>query len=465
MYQEVHASEIEAYVTDADAAALLTLFRGMAEDDGRAPFSALLRRISGELGPSIAVLRPYGKDDFLYSQYGSAIVTASGIDLTGHLVSETPSQPDGFLRDIYVRVMATRKPLLAVHRSSPGDHVHLWERLVLPCRDWDGGDRLIAFLRPRQMRADMLGAILEASQDGIMAMQMLRDRSGAVADAVIFSANRQAAALMHLDVDDLVDHCLLSALPGSRETGMWDRYRRVVETGRTERFEVEYDQDGVHAWFRVTATPLGDGLMISMSDISDLKRALLAAERAEADLRDQAVTDALTGVTNRRGFAEALRIHTAAMRRYGDPLCLVAVDLDHFKAINDQYGHAAGDAVLTAAAGVFREQTRLDIDVIARTGGEEFVILMPRTTLEGAFNLAERIRLRLGANYVQFADERLRVTASFGIRELASGADPEQALAEADAALYEAKRAGRNRVVAWTPGMRIDRGTRAASAA
>ncbi len=161
----------------------------------------------------------------------------------------------------------------------------------------------------------------------------------------------------------------------------------------------------------------------------------------------QAVTDELTGLSNRRRFQEVLAGEVERSRRFGQPLGLVMLDIDNFKKVNDTYGHPAGDLVLKEVARILREYSR-EIDEPARYGGEELAVVLPGTDLEGAFQLAERVRtgiegLRLPIRTAD--DEPLRVTASFGVATLPNGSmDPRALVAGADAALYAAKHAGKN---------------------
>jgi diguanylate cyclase (GGDEF)-like protein len=164
----------------------------------------------------------------------------------------------------------------------------------------------------------------------------------------------------------------------------------------------------------------------------------------------QAVTDELTGLANRRAFQDALSGEVERSKRFGQPLGLVLLDIDDFKRVNDTYGHQTGDLVLREVAGVLRETAR-EIDEPARYGGEELAVVLPGTDLEGAYNLAERVRqgiqdLELPIPPVDGVP--LRITASFGAATLtASAGDVRGLVAAADAALYDAKRAGKNRTV------------------
>jgi diguanylate cyclase (GGDEF)-like protein len=161
----------------------------------------------------------------------------------------------------------------------------------------------------------------------------------------------------------------------------------------------------------------------------------------------QAITDDLTGLVNRRRFVEALDAEIERARRFGSPLTVVLADLDNFKQVNDDHGHHAGDDVLRSFAGLLRAHVR-DVDVCARIGGEEFAIVLPETDEAGAGSVAERMRESLATVPIAVTEGGpVRVTSSFGVAELGAGQSGDDLLRGADAALYRAKEAGKNRVV------------------
>ena len=175
-------------------------------------------------------------------------------------------------------------------------------------------------------------------------------------------------------------------------------------------------------------------------------QAVVALENARLHrmVERQAFHDELTGLANRRACADALQAEVARADRLGTQLAVVLADLDGFKDVNDLHGHAVGDEVLRAFAGVLRETMR-ESDVAGRWGGEEFLLLLPGSDEDGAAQLAERLRLALSDRRIEAAPD-LHVTASFGIAQHTPSASAEQLVDAADAALYRAKRAGKNRV-------------------
>jgi diguanylate cyclase (GGDEF)-like protein len=178
-------------------------------------------------------------------------------------------------------------------------------------------------------------------------------------------------------------------------------------------------------------------------ELATLNAELLEANRA---LAQAAVTDGLTGLKNHRAFQESLHSAVQMAERLQQPLSLVMFDIDHFKQFNDTFGHPAGDELLRQVAQVLRESARA-YDVAARYGGEEFALLLPNTTLEQAVQVAERLRQQISA----IENPHAPVSASFGVATYRRGAPPATLVYEADAALYRAKRSGRDRVCVYQP--------------
>ena len=185
------------------------------------------------------------------------------------------------------------------------------------------------------------------------------------------------------------------------------------------------------------------------SELTRLNNELLTMQREmekkNRELERLAYYDTLTGLLNRRAILEKLDEWLQQVRRYQDRLSVVMVDIDHFKQVNDEYGHRVGDRVLADVAGLLRRNVR-QTDFCGRYGGEEFLVILPRTDVTGAGIMAERMRCALERTPMTAASETtFTVTGSFGAAECCCGDDEDVLVSRADAALYRAKDNGRNR--------------------
>jgi diguanylate cyclase (GGDEF)-like protein len=469
MYRCVYENDILEQAMAPDAPMLLERYHKAAREGDLPDWTPFLPDNNLHIRDNMIVIHPLKDGDYFYDFYGAAIVEAAGHDLTNSRLSTVRTELAAFLRDAYDRALATRKPCLTVHRAASSHEVYLWERLILPVRDDKGRDALILLSYPRELRKDLLSATIEASPVGIMAFRFERDEQGTALNAFIVMANSEAASITRHSVDTLMDGRLLNLFPGIVPMGVWDRYVRIADQQQPEEFEIYYDHDDCNTWLRVNAVPFGDGVLVSFSDISALKAAYFEAEKRrfdlenlnkalaaeiarrealEQELRLLATTDALTGTANRRAFSEKLQNAVFSAKRYNHPVAVIAVDIDHFKGINDAYGHACGDQVLIRVAQLLNDEIRHAIDLVGRVGGEEFMILLPYTALEGALTLAQRLQIRLAGDVMQVQHHHISTTASFGVAALLDNESHEQLLNRADEALYAAKHAGRNRVLA-----------------
>lgn len=211
-----------------------------------------------------------------------------------------------------------------------------------------------------------------------------------------------------------------------------DRLRSAIEAG-IRQFELETAER------RLTAE-----LLREVERRAKVEEELL---RVNAALEELARVDALTGLFNRRCLLERLEAELSRIKRYGGPLSVLMIDVDHFKAVNDTYGHPVGDRVLAGVAHDLAASLRRT-DVAGRVGGEEFCVLLPGTPLAGAAQVAERLRMTISRRTFEVDSTSLHVTCSIGAAGLeGGGSSPEDVLGRADKALYEAKHGGRNRVV------------------
>ena len=193
---------------------------------------------------------------------------------------------------------------------------------------------------------------------------------------------------------------------------------------------------------------IGLSVLVALALIVAFGSSMLTSLRELFRRAEHADTDELTSLPNRRAFREALMHEIQRAKRYGTPLSLTLLDLDHFKQVNDTHGHPAGDRVLVAATRAVERNLR-ESDVFARVGGEEFAVLLPNTSEEGAVDFAERLRVALQAISPLALGVEAQISASFGVVEFDRDSDDptgERLIAAADAALYNAKWLGRNRV-------------------
>jgi diguanylate cyclase (GGDEF)-like protein/PAS domain S-box-containing protein len=226
---------------------------------------------------------------------------------------------------------------------------------------------------------------------------------------------------------------------------MWD----TILSGKVWRGDlVNKRKDGSLYFEEETITPVLDEHG-NVTHFVAIKLDVTKRKQVESDLERLARTDDLTGVNNRRHLFELAEHEFEVAKRYGHPLSVVLFDVDHFKSINDTFGHALGDRMLERVTQVARSQLR-DVDLIGRYGGEEFVIVLPVTSAQQAFLLAERVRNKVEALRVETDNGPASVTLSIGVAEMLHEQHEgsiENIIRRADEAMYAAKQAGRNRTL------------------
>ncbi len=204
-----------------------------------------------------------------------------------------------------------------------------------------------------------------------------------------------------------------------------------------------------------TATSIGLALSVIIwrtSTVNLIQNKLIQKQKEElekknSELENMARTDMLTGLNNRMYFAEFVEMEATRIKRTGERASLILMDLDNFKEVNDNYGHPSGDSVLKWIAGVIQRQVR-STDICARFGGEEFAVMLPDTSAEGALRVAEKIRSAIESYSFPGQMENLKITVSIGVAPLDNGGTGsfKTAYKKADIALYRAKQGGRNRI-------------------
>jgi diguanylate cyclase (GGDEF)-like protein len=205
----------------------------------------------------------------------------------------------------------------------------------------------------------------------------------------------------------------------------------------------------------VSSSPwLGLIFLVSMCVILSITLGFvyMTVERAERLNFEMAMKDMLTGLANRRAITDQLLNTVARAQRQGQYLSVLMLDIDHFKRVNDGYGHQAGDTVLRGVAQTLQSRLRAQ-DQIGRFGGEEFMVILPDTSLDGALTLAEALRQAVEATPTQWGAHSIAVTISIGVRggAITGGDTADSLVGSADAALYRAKQNGRNRVEVALP--------------
>jgi diguanylate cyclase (GGDEF)-like protein len=259
----------------------------------------------------------------------------------------------------------------------------------------------------------------------------------------ISGLSRRCAALAGLPVD--------SRPPGGGDEldGLARTFDRMTTRLESKQREVEANQQSLRQARDEMEQRVQERTGELLRANAQLREEINERKRIEQVLERLSRIDYLTDVLNRRAMVQRLEQEIARYQRTGNGFCLIVMDVDHFKRINDTHGHDVGDEVLTGVAERLRECIR-EADELARWGGEEFLILLPETRLGAAHELAERLRRVLVESAVGPAARTLAVTGSFGVAEYRRGEDLDGCVKRADEALYRAKDQGRNRVVLAT---------------
>lgn len=236
---------------------------------------------------------------------------------------------------------------------------------------------------------------------------------------------------------------ILQGVDTDRETT--HTIRAKLEKGEPLHVAIEnYTKDGRSYWLDLSIMPLRNAAR-KLTHFVAIERDVSLQKELERKLTELATLDPLTGLFNRREFFDQLDSFWDRFRRSGEPFALIDIDIDWFKTVNDTYGHDHGDKVLQAIATMIRSQCRPN-DLIARVGGEEFSVLVEKSTKVDAFEIAERIRKHVEIHPVQLPSGPLAMTVSLGVALVDPGdSGPSQFLKRADDALYDSKRQGRNR--------------------
>jgi diguanylate cyclase (GGDEF)-like protein/PAS domain S-box-containing protein len=267
-------------------------------------------------------------------------------------------------------------------------------------------------------------------------------------DIVLF--NRGAERIFGYVASEITGHplaALLQEKSGGQHESLIDEYGigAVIarDMGQRQQQVMALRKDGVEFLARVEILAIEENgekyYAAIMRDISQDKK-------TEDELLRLASTDPLTGAYNRREFTAIAEREALRSNRYNRPLSILMLDLDHFKRLNDTYGHAAGDKALQRFTTLCTSTLR-NVDIFGRWGGEEFVALLPETDIEGASVIGERLRRLVSESVLTFNGHKINFTASIGISQFKSGEVAiDTPLSRADSAVYDAKKSGRNRI-------------------
>lgn len=252
-----------------------------------------------------------------------------------------------------------------------------------------------------------------------------------------------------LERSRLVLHGLLLGISESMDhiLGSADEYRNALD-GHRLAIKRAMTQAAIKEVERLMLLEVESMIRANQKYREKLEQAntIIAAQRVELErLQADAAIDFVTHIPNRRMLDKRLKEECARFARHGHIFSVIMLDIDHFKHINDQYGHVAGDRILRATAALIHEQKR-ESDYLARYGGEEFVVILPGADVIQATLAAEKIRKRLAGTHMNYEGQAIVVTVSGGIAVIKAGDSPETIIARADAALYRAKENGRNRI-------------------
>lgn len=458
-HKEISQS-VDSVVDNPDIVALYRQWHELASStQGLPPREAFsLKGPMAHLVPHLMVLECEDQD-FLYSHYGTEIQRHSQFDMTGRRVSEFGGELGEFFGGCYRRVLAQAQPLYTVHCSDRAKSVFTWERLILPLQGKDGRRCLKVYNRPLESRAQMLEVVLESSSDALLVLRAVPQDSGPPLWLVVL-VNERFAKLAGAHAQGASGHLVSEVFPDWAALDLENDCGAVLNSHRhTREREMRRVVNGSERWYALRVGPAPDGCVVRLADVTALKRHELELEaRAlqlqadNAELARWAKLDGLTGLANRRTLDAFLTLELQRTQRHQLPLTVVLCDIDFFKPYNDLHGHLQGDDCIRAVAKRLAGAANRPTDLVARFGGEEFVLVMPHTPLAGALEVVNHIRESLSVHALPHGASQVspHITLSFGVAELlAPGAvTAEQLLKLADDALYQAKHQGRDRAVA-----------------
>lgn len=387
--------------------------------------------------------------DFRYRYYGVGIAHAAGQDWSGRCISEMVRIGNSglFYLATYRAAAHLNLPIVTININAPRLNTTFWSRLILPWRESNGISGFLVGNVPSETPFQAQSAYPDIyRQENTYLHSLLAESPLGVAiavgrDAFVF-CNNALAELLGTTADELIRLRPEVLFPETRifHQQLDELYQGAAVDGiECQLRTVSGDSRWVMlSYRRILFTGL-DAVLIWVVDISQRRQ-------LEANLRQLATTDDLTGIANRRYFMERANQELQNSRRYGYLCAVAVVDVDHFKAVNDQLGHASGDLALQFLARMMERNLRQG-DILGRLGGEEFGLLLSHTDPDTAGEVLERMRQRVQNTPVETPTGPLSITISIGMIIANDDNSPlDQLLIRADEALYRAKTSGRNRV-------------------
>jgi diguanylate cyclase (GGDEF)-like protein len=293
-----------------------------------------------------------------------------------------------------------------------------------------------------------------ADEDLTPPVHLVAGEEGEKRPCLVIVAGAQLGEIFPIDGELLIGRDKAAGLRLTEDKGVSRKHCKVLSSGDKVVLVDLGSSNGTYVdGERVGAAerPLAEGAKIRVGQTTVLRYSRFdrAEERAQRQLLDEALRDGLTRAFNRRYFMQRLQAEIRYADRHQQPLCLLLLDVDDFKELNDSHGHQAGDRVLVQASEVVTGMLRVE-DVFARYGGEEFAVLARNIPLDAALKMAERLRRQIARTPFLYAGQALAISLSIGVA-IATGRPAtddaaEKLVEQADAALYRAKRAGKNRV-------------------
>lgn len=437
---------------------LLARYLAAASPGVLPPLALLDGTTMAEVRDELTVVEPEATGEFKYLYCGAAVTRMTGSDFTGKTTAHQSPKAGTVSRQGFAKALSTGAPAVSLDRTGENGSATLWGRLHLPFQDKDGRPLVVTLNRPQEYTDELLRDILDAAADGILAVRAIRAPNRAVTDFAIIAVNTPMAEILQDSAERLTTATLLQRLPYVKDDGSWDRHLAVLETRTCCSFECRFIQNGATHWYRIVSAPLNDGLVISYTDITELKQLNLKLEEQRQQLEDEiarrlkvedelwnlAHLDSLTGIANRRAMHIRATKGLAEAAARGASCAMIALDIDHFKQVNDTYGHAAGDAAIIRVAEIARSGLRGEKDIVARMGGEEFAMLLQDADIKAGLAVAERLRKVIEQTEITCDGKSFSLTVSFGVAASKDGTTYESLMRTADKALYSAKRAGRN---------------------